>query len=80
VVEDNGRGIPPATVAGIINYNIRISSREAYVSPTRGRQGNALKTILPMAFVVGGKLRSETRIEARGHCHRLLFSVNAIKQ
>jgi hypothetical protein len=80
VVEDNGPGIPAATVAGVIDYNIHISSREAYISPTRGRQGNALKSILPMAYVVGGKVRGETWIEARGHKHRLVFSVNQIKQ
>jgi hypothetical protein len=51
IVEDNGPGIPPDTIAGIIDYNVRISSREAYISPTRGRQGNALKTISPMSYV-----------------------------
>ena len=66
VVEDNGPGIPSDTVTGIIDYNVRISSREAYISPTRGRQGNALKTILPMAYVLGGKSKGETWIEARG--------------
>jgi hypothetical protein len=80
VVEDNGPGIPSETVAGIIDYNIRVSSREAYVSPTRGRQGNALKTILPMAYVLGGKVKGETWIEARRIKHRILFSVNHIKQ
>jgi Histidine kinase-, DNA gyrase B-, and HSP90-like ATPase len=63
VVADNGRGIPSATVAGIIDYNVRVSSREAYVSPTRGRQGNALKTILPMSFLLGGKVKGETWLE-----------------
>ncbi len=80
VVEDNGLGIPATTITGIIDYNIRISSREAYISPTRGRQGNALKTILPMSYVLGGKIKGETWIEARGHKHRLLFAVNQIKQ
>ncbi len=80
VVEDNGFGIPSTTIKGIINYNVRISSREAYVSPTRGRQGNALKTILPMAYVLGGKVKGETWIEVCGRKHRLIFSVNAIKQ
>jgi DNA topoisomerase VI subunit B len=79
IVEDNGPGIGPDTVKGIIDYNIRISSREAYVSPTRGRQGNALKTILPMAFVLGGKVSGETCIEARGWKHQLIFGVNAIR-
>ena len=43
VVADNGPGIPSATVSGIIDYNVWISSREAYISPTRGRQGNGSK-------------------------------------
>jgi hypothetical protein len=80
VIEDNGPGIPSQTIGGIIDYNIRISSREAYISPTRGRQGNALKTILPMAYVLGGKCMGETWIEARGRRHRIQFSVNQIKQ
>jgi hypothetical protein len=80
VVEDNGPGIPSETIAGIIDYDIRVSSREAYISPTRGRQGNALKTILPMAYVLGGKVRGETWIEARGVKHRILFTVNQIRQ
>ena len=80
VVEDNGPGIPPETINGIINYNVRVSSREAYISPTRGRQGNALKTILPMGYVLGGKVKGETWIEAHGRKHRILFTVNQIKQ
>ena len=46
VVKDNGPGIPAKTIDGVLDYSIRVSSREAYVSPTRGAQGNALKTIL----------------------------------
>jgi len=80
VIEDNGPGIPPETIAGIIDYNVRVSSREAYISPTRGRQGNALKSILPMAYLLGGEGKGETWIEARGIKHRILFSVNQIKQ
>ena len=34
VIEDNGPGIPTETITGIIDYNIRISSRDAYISPT----------------------------------------------
>ena len=80
VFEDNGPGIPPETIAGIIDYNVRISSREAYISPTRGRQGNALKSILPMAYVLGGEGQGETWIEAQGLKHRIQFSVNQIRQ
>jgi hypothetical protein len=80
VFEDNGPGIPAATVKNIINYNNRTSSREAYVSPTRGRQGNAIKTILPMAYVLGGEGNGETWIEAHGIKHRIRFSINQIRQ
>jgi hypothetical protein len=80
IVEDNGSGIPSETITGIIDYDVRTSSREAYVSPTRGRQGNALKTILPMGYVLGGKVKGETLIESRGVKHRILFTVNQIKQ
>ena len=80
VIEDNGPGIPSATIAGIIDYNVRVSSREAIISPTRGRQGNALKTVLPMAYVLGSKGKGETWIEARGLKHRILFTVDQIKQ
>jgi DNA-binding transcriptional regulator YdaS (Cro superfamily) len=80
VIEDNGPGIPSETIAGVIDYNIRVSSREAYVSPTRGRQGNALKTILAMGFVLGDGKSNETWVEARGVKHTVEFSVNQIKQ
>jgi DNA topoisomerase VI subunit B len=43
---DNGPGIAPDTVENILDFASRTSSREAYVSPTRGAQGNALKTLL----------------------------------
>jgi hypothetical protein len=52
VIEDNGPGIPAKTIESVLDYSIRVSSREAYVSPTRGAQGNALKTILPMSYVM----------------------------
>jgi hypothetical protein len=32
VVADNGSGLPPETVEGILDYSSRVSSREAYVS------------------------------------------------
>jgi DNA topoisomerase VI subunit B len=54
IVADNGPGIPVETVVGILDFSVRVSSREAYVSPTRGAQGNALKTIVAMAFALDG--------------------------
>ncbi len=40
-VSDNGPGLPAKTIKAILDFAVRVSSREAYVSPTRGAQGNA---------------------------------------
>ena len=41
-------------IEDILDFTVRVSSREAYVGPTRGAQGNALKTLLAMPFVLDG--------------------------
>lgn len=78
-VTDNGPGLPPDTVESILDFTVRVSSREAYVSPTRGAQGNALKTILAMPFVLDGE-HGTVAIEARGIRHVINFAVDRIKQ
>ena len=72
-IADNGPGLPAKTVKDVLDFSVRVSSREAYVSPTRGAQGNALKTIVAMPFVLdGGSGRVE--IEAHGIHHRIEMS------
>ncbi len=66
---DNGPGIPDKTVEGILDYSIRVSSREAYVAPDRGAQGNALKTILAMPFVLSEGDRGQVDISVAGKRH-----------
>ena len=84
IIEDNAGGIAAETIKSILDYSIRVSSREAYVSPTRGAQGNALKTILAMGYVLDRKLGSEgeaagvTIIETRGIAHRIEFRVDHV--
>jgi hypothetical protein len=51
-IKDNGGGIKTNVIKSILDYTVRVSSREAYVSPTRGAQGNALKTVLAMDYVL----------------------------
>jgi hypothetical protein len=75
----NGPGIRAETVADILDYSVRVSSREAYVSPTRGAQGNALKTIIAMPFALGSG-RGETIIEACGTEHRIVFAADQVRQ
>jgi DNA topoisomerase VI subunit B len=50
-VVDNGGGIAPEDVERMTDFTQRVSSNEAYVSPTRGKQGNALQTILAMPYL-----------------------------
>ena len=82
IVQDNAGGIGAETIESVLDYTIRVSSREAYVSPTRGAQGNALKTILAMGYVLdrgsGGDRAGVTIIEAQGVEHRIEFRVDHI--
>jgi DNA topoisomerase VI subunit B len=78
-VEDNGPGIPADVVEDILDFSVRVSSREAYVSPTRGAQGNALKTIVAMPFVLDGH-RGLIDIEAHHARHVIDFGVDRIRQ
>jgi DNA topoisomerase VI subunit B len=83
VIEDNGAGIPAKTIEGVLDYSVRVSSREAYCSPTRGAQDNALKTILPMGYVLyerGENAVGKTIIEANGVAHYIAFAVDHIRQ
>jgi hypothetical protein len=61
-IRDNGGGIETQSIESILDYTIRVSSREAYVSPTRGAQGNALKTILAMGYVLDRESEDEDSI------------------
>jgi DNA topoisomerase VI subunit B len=78
-VADNGPGIPKSTIKRILDFNIRVSSREAYVSPTRGSQGNAMKVIVAMPFVLDGE-RGSIEIISRGVHYLITVRVDPIKQ
>jgi len=58
---------------------VRVSNREAYVSPTRGAQGNALKTIAAMPFVLDGTM-GRVDIATLGQRHEITFAVDQIRQ
>jgi DNA topoisomerase VI subunit B len=78
-VTDNGPGLPPDTVANILDYSVRVSSREAYVSPCRGAQGNALKTLVAMPYVLDGQ-QGAVEIEALGIRHTITCRVDRLRQ
>jgi DNA topoisomerase VI subunit B len=79
-VTDNGPGIPADTIAGVLDYAVRVSSREAYVSPCRGAQGNALKTLVAIPFVLSDHQAGTVEIETRGILHRIITTVDRVAQ
>lgn len=81
-ISDNGRGLRPEVVADLLDFGSRTSSKEAYCSPTRGQQGNALSTILPMPFVLAkaGEEPGSITIEACGIAHEIKVRLDPIRQ
>ena len=68
-VSDNGPGMPHEVVRKVLDYNIRVSDKAAYRSPTRGAQGNALKTVIGIPYALGS--REPLVVEAQGVSHRI---------
>jgi len=78
-VTDNGPGIAPDIVTRLLDFCAKTSSREGYVGPTRGQQGNALQSLLAMPFALDGS-KGETMIEAQGVAHRIAFTIDPIRR
>ena len=66
-VTDNGLGLDPDTVARIADFATRTSDKAVYRKPSRGAQGNALKTVLGIVTALGGD--QPVVIESRGVRH-----------
>jgi DNA topoisomerase VI subunit B len=78
-VADNGPGLPAEVIDGVLDFSVRVSSREAYIAPDRGAQGNALKTLIAMPYVLDGA-SGVVEIEALGIHHTITFSADPIRQ
>ncbi|MEE6177669.1 ATP-binding protein [Mycobacterium sp. 050134] len=66
-VTDNGAGITPQTVAGVCDFTVLASDKARYRGPTRGAQGNALKTLLGIPAALG--IDSPVIIDSEGMHH-----------
>jgi DNA topoisomerase VI subunit B len=75
-VTDNGGGIEPDTIGRILNFDTRASDKALYRTPTRGQQGNALKTVVAMPFAMGDP-DPLVVIQARGVEHRICATLGA---
>jgi DNA topoisomerase VI subunit B len=77
-VTDNGPGIPDDVVDRILDFSSRTSDKAAYVSPTRGAQGNALKTVLAIPYVLNDGEPATVQIEALGQRHSITVSTDHV--
>ena len=77
-IEDNGNGIAPEVITKILDFTTRTSDKVIYCSPSRGQQGNALKTILAIPYVLTNKT-SHLVIESRGVLHDIRVRVDIDK-
>ncbi len=68
-IQDNGSGLRAETIDRILNFTTRTSDKALYRTPTRGLQGNALKTVLGIPYALG--CRRPIVIEAHGLRHRI---------
>ncbi len=69
-VDDNGPGMDKDAVASICDFTRSTSDKAAYVSPTRGAQGNAWPLIISMPHALGVRPGTVV-IEARGIRHEI---------
>lgn len=79
-VTDNGPGFPPDTIRGMLDFNVRESSRNAYRSLTRGAQGNAGKCIIAAPFVLADGTPDPVIIESLGVRHEIRVTVDRLAQ
>jgi DNA topoisomerase VI subunit B len=77
IVADQGSGLTATVLKRICDLRNRTSSREAYVSPSRGAQGNALQTLFALSRDLDGHCGHVT-VEAHKKAHNLEFTINAL--
>lgn len=79
-VTDNGPGLPSDVLLASLDYSQRISTKAAYVSPTRGRLGNALKVLWAAPFVAHGGEPIAIVVDTPVQRHAIHVGYDAIRQ
>jgi DNA topoisomerase VI subunit B len=78
-VQDNGPGLPAATLERSLDYLVRVSDKTHYASPTRGQLGNALKCVWAAPYVVDGEAGC-VYVATHGETHRIAVRLDRIAQ
>ena len=80
-VEDNGPGMSQELIQRSLDYDIRVSDKMYYVSPSRGQLGNALKCLWAAPYaIVDGKMPGAVEVVSRGVQHHITATLNRIAQ
>ena len=77
-VTDNGPGLAEKIVRKSLDFSTRTSDKQLYISPTRGAQGNALKTVFAIPYVLSGRNPGTIAIDSCGVHHRVAVSTDEI--
>jgi len=78
-IRDNGPGIPEQVIMDSMNYAVRVSDKQGYVSPSRGQQGNAMMCVYACPFVLDGD-HAHVEIHSNGTRHDIHVSLDRIAQ
>jgi DNA topoisomerase VI subunit B len=78
-IRDNGPGLPESTLKGALDLMVRVSSREAYQSPSRGAQGQALKGLVTMPRIIDPE-HGRLIVTAHGKRHEIRCEADPISQ
>jgi hypothetical protein len=76
-VHDNGPGLPLRVLQRSQDYDVRVSNKTNYVSPTRGQLGNAWKCLWAVGVVLDGR-EGVVEVASHGQCHRVVVRLDAI--
>jgi DNA topoisomerase VI subunit B len=79
-VADNGPGMSQALIERSLDYDIRVSDKMYYVSPTRGQLGNALKCLWAAPYAIDEGAPGSVDVVSRGLQHRIAATVDRITQ
>lgn len=79
-VADNGPGMDAALIARSLDYEIRVSDKMYYVSPSRGQLGNALKCLWAAPYAIDPDAPGSVEVASLGLHHHITVTVDRIAQ